>query len=310
MRILTLYALPKAQRRQLLAADPSFEFVSRDDYRPEMAPTIDVILGWNRDAAAIIARPNKVGFVQAMSAGVDYLPLQAFVDQGIELANTSGIHAEPIAEYVIGGVLSFYRGLFPVATTWDTRERFHQMGTLRDRHAVIFGTGHIGSRIATHLRQFGVNVLGISRHGNPDPAFDQVATAAAGQAAIAGADIIVNAMPLTAATQAYFDADFFAKLTAKPLFINIGRGATVDQDALITALTTTLRGAVLDVFAQEPLPENSPLWQLPNALITPHVAGQTEHLREQVGEIFAQNLQAYAATGKPAIHRVDLAAGY
>lgn len=305
MKILMLFGLKPETIAYAKQAHPSWQFIEKSDYKPEMADDIDVILGWNAIGAQIIAQPNQVKFVQAMSAGVDYLPLTEFAKQGIQLANVSGIHAEAIAEYVIAGILGFAHGLFPVSKSWN-RQTDH-LWSLQDTNAVVYGTGHIGTLIAKHLRQFGVKVTGVDRHGVAKPEFDAVTT---DKMVARHADIVVNVMPLTNETHDYFDADFFKQLENQPLFVNVGRGPSVDEAALIQALDRQLKGAVLDVFNQEPLPDTSPLWQLPNVWITPHISGQVTHLRQQVADIFLPNVAQLEKTGTLNSHQVNLSAGY
>lgn len=305
MKILMLFGLKPETVALTKQAHPTWQFIDKADYQPEMASDIDVILGWNATGAQIIAQPNQVKFVQAMSAGVDYLPLAEFAKQGIQLANVSGIHAEAIAEYVIAGILGFAHGLFPVATRWN-RVTDH-LWSLQDAQAVVYGTGHIGTLIAKHLRQFGVKVTGVDRHGVAKPEFDAVTT---DKMVARHADIVVNVMPLTDATNKYFDADFFNQLENQPLFVNVGRGPSVDEVALVNALDHQLKGAVLDVFNEEPLPDTSPLWQLPNVWMTPHISGQVTHLRQQVADIFLPNVEQLEKTGTLNSHQVNLSAGY
>lgn len=305
MNILLLFGLADDVIAQAKQDHPTWHFISKADYQPDLAPTIDVILGWDAIGADIIAQPNRVKFVQAMSAGVDYLPLADLAEQHIQLANVSGIHAEVIAEYVIAGILGFAHGLFPVMTSWQRQT--DRLWSLQDAQAVIYGTGRIGSVIAKHLHHFGVQVIGVDRHGVAKPEFDQVTTE---QAIAKHADIIVNVMPLTEATHQYFDADFFNQLKQKPLFVNVGRGPSVDEAALVQALDHQLKGAVLDVFNVEPLPDSSPLWQLPNVWLTPHIAGQVTHLRKQVADIFLPNVAQLEADGTLNSHQVNLSLGY
>jgi phosphoglycerate dehydrogenase-like enzyme len=196
MKILMLFGLKPETIVSAKQAHPTWQFIDKVDYKPDMAGDIDVILGWNAIGAQIIVQPNQVKFVQAMSAGVDYLPLAEFAKQGIQLANVSGIHAEAIAEYVIAGILGFAHGLFPVAMRWN-RQTDH-LWSLQDAQAVVYGTGHIGTLIAKHLRQFGVTITGVDRHGIAKPEFDAVTT---DKLVARDADIIVNVMPLTDATK-------------------------------------------------------------------------------------------------------------
>nr|WP_246287411.1 NAD(P)-dependent oxidoreductase [Lacticaseibacillus absianus] len=306
---MTLFDLP-ADAEKTLTQHPELTVIRQADYRSEMGPTIDAILGWDDRAAAILAAPNHVRFIQAVSAGVDYLPLATLAQQGIILANTSGIHAAPIAASVLGATLAFARGLFPIATSWDGQARRAAMFELTGERAAVFGTGHIGQAIARQLGQQGMTVIGVNRRGRETPGFAEVTTAA-DLTPIHNARVIVNVMPLTPATQHFFDAAFWADLTAAPVFINVGRGPSVDTDALLAALRTgQLTGAALDVFEQEPLPAGSPLWHTPNLLLTPHVSGTVTHLRQAVAEIFLPNVLSLDATGAIVKNQVDLATGY
>lgn len=310
MNILTLFGLPDSAADDF-AEHPDWHVISHATYTKDQAEAIDVILGWDELGAELIAGPNHVKFVQAMSAGVDYLPLAQFQQQGIQLANTSGIHAEPIAESTLAMVLAFARGLVPVARQWDNETRRAKMWLPAGKTVVIFGTGHIGRAIARRLNQQGMTVWGISRHGNAAEGFAKVGTDEQTAEFTANADVLVNVMPLTERTQHFFNAAFFNALKRAPLFVNVGRGGTVDTVALRNALHAgRLSGAALDVVEQEPLPSADPLWQEPRVLITPHVSGTVPHLRQAVYQIFKPNLEALATTGQIVKNRVDLAAGY
>lgn len=310
MNILALLELPEAAAAEL-AKRPEVTIIQAADYRPETAGEIDVIYGWGEPAAELIAGFNRVRFVQSTSAGVDYMPLARFEELGIQLANTSGIHAAPIAESVVGMALAFARGLVPVATEWDGQTRRKSMWELAGQTAVIFGTGHIGTAIAQKLGALGMTVNGVSQHGRPVAGFEEVGTDADAMALAQAADLVVNVMPLTPATHHFFDAAFFAELTRRPLFVNVGRGASVDTNALVQALATgQLRGAALDVVENEPLASDDPLWQTPGLLLTPHVSGTVAHLREKAFAILWPNVLGLLDTGAIVKNVVDLAAGY
>ncbi|MCI1894681.1 MAG: 3-phosphoglycerate dehydrogenase [Lactobacillus sp.] len=308
MKVLTLFALPAAAQAQLPA---NVTLISQADYTPDQASQIDVILGWNQIAQTILDGPNRLKFVQTVSAGVDYLPLAQLEVQGVVVANTSGIHAGPIASSTLAMILAFARGLFPVAHTWDNEQRRGQLWSLDGGKAVIFGTGHIGQAIAKQLTAQGMQVYGISRHGAPVRGFVEVGTDQTATAWAKDAQVLVNVMPLTASTTHFFNAAFFGQLEAAPLLVNVGRGESVDTAAMLAALHAgQLRGAALDVFETEPLPADSPLWQEQQVLITPHISGTVPHLRAAVADIFLPNLSAFAASGEIIKNQVDLTAGY
>lgn len=315
MNILTLFSL-NGEDSATVNADGRFTLIPAAAFDPvRQAGSIDVILGWGSAGHEILNRTNHVRFIQAMSAGVDYLPLQQIAREHIQLANTSGIHAVPIAEHVLGSVLSFARGLRPTAplsaTEWLDNARREAIWTAAGKTALIYGTGHIGQAIAAALHGIGMHVNGISRRGAAKPHFDRIGTDADSTDFARVADVIVNVMPLTGETRHFFDARYFTALPQKPLFINVGRGASVDQKALVAALEAgRLRGAALDVFEVEPLPTNDPLWQMPNVLVTPHLSGTVPNLRHQVFEIFWPNLLSLAAGQGLVKNEVDLSQGY
>ncbi|KRK73308.1 NAD(P)-dependent oxidoreductase [Lacticaseibacillus nasuensis] len=315
MNILTLFSL-NGEDSATVNADGRFTMIPAAAFDVNrQAASIDVILGWGSAASQILNRTNRVRFIQAMSAGVDYLPLRQLAQEHILLANTSGIHAEPIAEHVLGSVLTFARGLRPTAplteAQWLDNARREAIWTAAGKTVLIYGTGHIGQAIAKLLRGIGMHTIGISRTGAAKPEFDRVGTDADSTNFARVADVIVNVMPLTGETRHFFDARFFTALPQKPLFINVGRGASVDQKALVAALQAgRLRGAALDVFEVEPLPTNDPLWRLPNVLITPHLSGTVPNLRHRVFEIFWPNLLSIAKGGPLVKNQVDLSLGY
>lgn len=229
--------------------------------------------------------------------------------------NTSGILAEPIAEYVLGVLFTNCRGISPPVRAgrlmWTFRLTRPHMTLLKGTTADFFGTGHIGDSIANKLHALGLHTLGVSAHGRPAAGFEEVVTDEYAHTAETNADILINALPLTSATQHFYNTEFFSGLTKLPLFINIGRGASVDTPALVLALLTQqLRAAALDVVDPEPLPTDSPLWDMGHVLLTPHISGTVPHLRELVFKIFNDNHSSLIDSGLLARLTVDLSRGY
>ncbi len=167
MKILNSFNLKPEQRQALEKAG----HVVIDDNQLDQATAqqIDVVYGWHDQSAQV--NFDHLRFVQAISAGVDYLPLADFAKHQVLLANTSGIHAEPIAEYVLGVLFTISRGILPPVRAgrqmWTFRQQQPPMTLLKGQTAVIFGTGHIGSTIATKLHALGLHTLGVSAHGRP-----------------------------------------------------------------------------------------------------------------------------------------------
>ncbi|MFT8411454.1 MAG: NAD(P)-dependent oxidoreductase [Schleiferilactobacillus perolens] len=314
MRILDLMGLSGAAVEELTAIGT--QIVHRSDLKNDDLTGITAIFGWQRDLAPALATANDLRFIQSYSAGVDYFPLDVLRAKHILLANTSGIHAIPIAESTVGYILAFARGIFASSKKtptnfWDQQGIRSNMFTLTNKTAVIFGTGHIGQKIAEALAAFGVTVLGISHHGRPVAPFAEVGTDQQSAEFAHRADFIINIMPLTPATKGFFNQSFFAPLTRQPFFINVGRGPSVVTADLVAALKNgKLRGAALDVYEQEPLPANSPLWDLPNVLMTPHVSGNFAEMNDAASEIFTNNVQQFLQDETLAQNEVDLSQGY
>jgi Phosphoglycerate dehydrogenase and related dehydrogenases len=314
MDVLLLTELKDEQRR-LIQSLPKVTIYDKNTITRGKYASIQVILGWGSIASQILACPNRVGFIQTISAGIDALPLEQLASDRVLVANTSGIHAESITESTIGMILAFTRGLFPMESKpfkeWKPNTKRKQMENISDQTVLIFGTGHIGSRLANRLKQFGTKVLGISRHGESKEGFDRVGCINQVSAFVKQTDIIVNVLPLTRETYRYFDGKFFGLTERQPLFVNVGRGESVDQIELIRALKSgRVSGAALDVVDPEPLPNDNPLWKLPNVLITPHIAGSVPHFRNSLFNIFYPNLKQYVLHGTIVKNQVDLTRGY
>lgn len=315
MKLLNLFNLTDQQRTDL-AQLGDIQIIEPKDLNSENSRDIDVIYGWGKPAPDVLEKSPKLKLVQSYSAGVDYMPLSEFARKGVILTNVSGIHAEPISESVVGYVLAFARGM--VASQAARREkkwvgdeiRMHNY-TLKGRKAVIFGTGSIGRAIAEKLQMFGMTTIGVSRHGKATAHFDDVVTDDQGNAKAAKADFVINIMPLTPETNHFFNQPFFDQLVSRPVFINVGRGPSVDTKALIDALKQSkLAGAGLDVFESEPLQSDSPLWGMDNVILTPHISGGFKDYGKEAFDILYHNLASFIKTGDVAMNKVDLSAGY
>ncbi|HEY1012624.1 MAG TPA: D-2-hydroxyacid dehydrogenase [Herpetosiphonaceae bacterium] len=262
--------------------------------------------------------PQAAGlrWFQQWGAGADWLlrhPEAARRD--FILTNASGVHAIPISEQIIGALLMFARGLHR-AGRWQAESRWRrprpeELFELPGKTMLLVGVGAIGERTAALAGALGMRVEGIRRNpGRP----------AAGVAALYGperlrerlahADAVVLTVPLSAATRGMIGEAELAAMKPGAYLINIGRGGTVDEPALIRALADgRLGGAALDVFAEEPLPEDSPLWALENVIITAHYAGATPFYNQRALAIFLDNLERFGR-GEPLRNVVDKQAGY
>ncbi|GAA0283424.1 D-2-hydroxyacid dehydrogenase [Halobacterium noricense] len=244
----------------------------------------------------LLGQAENLDWIQALNAGVDSYDLDRIGDMNITLTNASGVHANPIAEQVLGYMLMFERNLNQGLEQQRRREWNHYGGgELRRQTLGVLGVGKIGSRIAQLGSALDMRVLGTKRDTNEIPdSVDEIFPPQETHTVLGRCDYVVVACPLNESTRGSIGLPEFASMKHDSVVINIGRGAVVDQDDLITAIQKSkIRGAALDVTDPEPLPEDSPLWELSNVIITPHMAGSTPHYWERCAEIFSTNYARY-----------------
>jgi phosphoglycerate dehydrogenase-like enzyme len=264
---------------------------------------------------------RKLRWVHSAAAGVGSALYPEMLASDVLLTNSAGVHAIPIAEYVVAGVLHFFRGLDVAAQQqhegkWDKRFFVSDDSPVREvggAVVLIVGAGGIGSQVAIRLNALGAICVGIRRHpdrGAP-PGFQRVAAPEALDAELPAADVVVLATPLTEESKGLFSADRLKRLKAGGILVNVARGALIDEDALAAELRDgRLRGAVLDVFREEPLAADSPLWQLRSALLTPHISPVSPgRFWPRALELFCDNWRRYDR-GDPLRNLVDKQAGY
>jgi len=310
--VLVLPKLDAAQAERIRSAAPGWivAFAADAAENPALYREAEVIAGWNEAAARhALEEDSALRWVQAWGAGVDKLPLAAFKRRGIWLTNAKGVHPYPISESVFAMILAFTRQLH-LAVRNQSERRWGAFASMEEAHGKtigILGVGAIGREVAHIARAFGMTVLGVRRSGEPDPSVDRMETLDGLDAVLAESDFVVNCLPLTPETHRLIDEGRLARMKPSAFYINIGRGATTDTDALVDALRSgKIAGAGLDVFEREPLPDDHPLWEMDNVIITPHNAGATTQYRQRTVELFAANLNAYAGGEAPPINRVDL----
>ena len=240
----------------------------------------------------------RLRWIQASSAGVG----QAVKGYGLDrtdviVTTASGIHAGPLAEFVIMAALMFTKRAFHLLEEqrWHRYERL-ATGELPGRVLAIIGPGKIGREVARLARAFGMTVTALPRRARPpeELGVDRVYDRTGLGAMLAEADFLVLAMPHTPETENMIGAGELAHMKPGAVLINIARGAVLDEGALVDALREgRLGGAALDVFREEPLPPDSPLWTLPNVLISPHSASTAESENGKIVDLFCENLRHY-----------------
>jgi phosphoglycerate dehydrogenase-like enzyme len=259
------------------------------------------------------ARAPKLRWVQLTHAGAERVSPK-LIEGGITFTTAGGLAATPIAEMVMAYVLMFSKGwprLFEA-------QRSHKYSRFMPREVLgrtigIVGMGYIGGEVARLGKAFGCRVIGMRRSftsRGPDAVADEAVPPSDLGYLLAESDFVVIAAPLTEETQGMIGAEQLAQMKRAAYVINIARGGLVDEEAMIAALKEgTIAGAALDVFAREPLPPESELWDLPNVLITPHISGGTEIYNKRATDIFTANLRRYLA-GETLVNVVDPARGY
>ncbi|HEX6851353.1 MAG TPA: D-2-hydroxyacid dehydrogenase [Candidatus Polarisedimenticolaceae bacterium] len=278
------------------------------------APGAEVVLGFC--TPAVVAAAKDLKWIQVMSAGVEHcVSIPEVRERKLVITNMQRVMGPVIAEHVIGMALALNRG-FPAylsrqpAGAWDP-DAAPGLRVLKGKTMLVAGLGGIGTEVARRAHALGMRVVATRASGKTGPDFvsyvglpDELLKLAA------EADVVVNALPLTPATTNLFDAKFFAAVKHGATFVNVGRGKSVATDALVAALREgKLAGAGLDVTEPEPLPKDHPLWRLPNVIVTPHVAAQSDLGRETQWRIARENLRRYVA-GEPLLSVVDAGRGY
>jgi len=240
---------------------------------------------------------GRLRVIQTTSAGVDWLIGR--VPTHVMVCNARGVFDAPLAEWVVGAILAMERGLVQsrdaqARRAWESVEAAELSG----RRVVILGLGSIGTAIVDRLRPFGVDVIGVGQTARGD-----VRGLADLDELLPDAEILVNMLPLTSRTSRLVDRKRLGLLPDGALIVNAGRGRTIDTDALVSELRAGRLRAALDVTDPEPLPPEHPLWDLPNVLITPHMAGDSAGSTIRSFQLAGDQIRRFAA-GEPLLNEV------
>lgn len=275
---------------------------------------IEIIINEGRIDEEDLEKVDKVKWIFSYSAGVDFYPLEYMEKRGIILTNTSGVHAKNISEQVLGAMIMFSRNLITALKNQEKKiyDGDISVGELTGKNLLIIGTGAIGKEIARRARAFDMNVCGVRNHpdGNVPDNFDEIYKTDDLEEHLKGFDYVVSVVPSTDKTRGMFDKRKFELMDEDAVFINVGRGDLIVQDDLIEALLNKkIRGAYLDVFPKEPVPEESKLWEIDNLLMTPHNAGTTPNYFTRAMDIFKENLERYK-DGRELINAINYGLKY
>lgn len=255
---------------------------------------------------------DALRWVHAASAGVDQLMFDALIDSDIPVTNAQGIFDRSIAEYVLGAILMFAKDTRNNIRYQQARRWVHRDTEAIDgKRVLVAGAGSIGREIGRLCKAVGMNVTGVARSArDADDVFSAVYAAQDIDAHLPDADYVVVAAPLTEDTEHWFDARRFAAMPRHARFINIGRGPIVVTDDLVDALVNQqIAGAALDVFEEEPLPADHPLWGMDNVLMSAHMAGDFAGWRDALMDQFLDNLEHWR-NGDALFNQVNKRHGY
>lgn len=229
--------------------------------------------------------------IQLTSAGLDRVPLDYIRAHGIELHNAAGVYSVPMAEFAVCGILQLYKQsrFFAENQTRHKWEKHRGLPELSGKRVCILGCGDVGREIAKRLRAFGCRITGVNRAVRVLPDFDEVLPLDKLAETAAACDILVCCIALTPETRSIVSEEIFGRLHDGAVFVNVARGALVDEAALTKWLQKGGRAA-LDVFEEEPLPENSPLWDMESVILTPHNSFVGDGNRERLWVKIKENL--------------------
>jgi len=273
-----------------------------------------VMVPWTLSPAALqrLLSSPALRWIQTMTAGVEHVVRALPPGREVVITNAAGIFDVPIAEMVLAWILAVAKRV----PDFLAQQRAHRWQLLRLRELAdlsvgMIGLGSIGMEIARRCQAMGMRVMATRRHPERDTPFaDEVLPSDQLPALLAASDFVVVAAPLTPETRGLIDETALRQMRPDVWLINIARGQIVDQAALTRALAEGwIGGAALDVFDEEPLPADSPLWDMPNVIITPHNSWSTPHFKEREAALFLDNLERYLQ-GRPLRNIVDVSRGY
>ncbi len=264
----------------------------------------------------LIRKLPNLNWVQLSWAGANQYTQRSDFPQNITLTSASGAFGVVISEYILGGVLALYKN-FPAYQKQMQQGKWYTLPndeTLENKRVLILGTGNIGSETAKKMKVFGANTVGLCKHPKKAPGFDVCRDVSNLEEELTLADCVVCALPGTKETSGLLGKAQLNRMKTDSVFVNVGRGAVVDTNALTDVLNAgKIRGAVLDVFHTEPLPADHPLRNMENVIVTPHVSGiswgNNCQTRRRILEIFGENLKRHARN-LPLDHIIDFQKGY
>jgi glyoxylate/hydroxypyruvate reductase len=277
----------------------------------------EVVLGVPGETPAslrsLVEHAPRLRWLQGTAAGAGQQVRAAGLDAAalsrVAFTSSVGIHATQLAEWAVLGLLYFLKDVPRLVRDKADRAWPHYpLPELRGRRVLVVGLGRIGQEVARDCRALGMHVTGVRRRPSAGDLHhvDSMASIDELPSVVPGCDAVVLALPATAGTEGLFSAELISAMPDRAILVNVGRGTTLDEEALVEALRSRrLAGAALDVFATEPLPAESPLWELENVLVSPHTAALSERENERIVDLLIENLHRFL-DDRPLVNLVDV----
>ncbi|WP_195416337.1 D-2-hydroxyacid dehydrogenase [Enterocloster citroniae] len=264
------------------------------DYRD-----VEIVIGNGLFLSHPIERFTNLKYIQLTSAGVDRVPTDHVKAHKIEIKNAKGVYSIPMAEFAISGVLYLYKQIdfFSENQKIHKWEKHRGILELYGKTVCIVGCGSVGTECAKRFSVFGCRVIGIDLFPYENPLYEGLYPLECLEAKLAESDIVILTLPLTGQTRHLMNADTLSHMKKNSILVNIARGEIVDSEALVVALRGKLGGAVLDVFEDEPLEGNSPLWEMKQVMLTPHNSFIGDGNSQRLAELIIKNMEQYCGCG-------------
>lgn len=273
--------------------------------------TADVLVTYNPFERLDISKMKNLQYIQTTSVGIDQLPKEEVLKRNIKIANNRGGYSVPIGESIVLYILEIYKNSAKFFKQQQNKEwkMDFSVSELYGQRAGFLGTGTISSEAAKRLKAFGVEIWGVNTDGSSKKYFDKCFATEDMNIVFEECDIVVVAMPSTKSTDGIVNKDMFKLMKDGSVFINVGRGNTVNQKDLEECVEK-FRGVALDVFESEPLNKDNKLWECENVIVTPHNSWVSDKNKERTFNMVYNNLKHYIMENKPVDNVVDISRGY
>lgn len=315
--LFTISNITEKQETHLKERFPNQNFVFLKDKKliPQYIEEAEIFVTYGKDVTEeLLEQAKNLKWIQVLAAGVDPLPFDAIKKNNILVTNVRGIHKIPMSEYAISMILSVYRKerdllLYQLDKHWDRTLSF---GEVTGKTMIVLGTGSIGQEVARLAKAFRMKTIGVSRSGRDKEHFDEVYSVTHLHSVLDKGDFIVSVLPSTKETRYLLKDEHFDLMRDDAIFLNMGRGDLVKTETLVRAVQEEKIGhLILDVFEEEPLAADSPLWKNERVTITPHIAAISDRYLERALGIFKENMNLYEDRQlEEMLNVIDLDRGY